>query len=203
MQIIVDNQIVDFDIINLSITNRNQNNIFKNNLKKTLQYRLDKAIKNKEDRLHKLASSLKEKYSLLLNLKLGEFLIKLKNESNDDYKLFLNKYGDNFFCEFKITKHQKDKGIYCYILNNKIVYIGRSKKTFGERFKDYGKITPYNCLIDGQSTNCNINSKVNKLKSLKVGFHVMNNITDKEIEIFEKKIIKTLIDKNLWNIQRN
>lgn len=137
-------------------------------------------------------------------MSLGYFLITLKNESNPDYNHFLNKYGDGKFCEYSITKFQKDKGIYCYIVDEQIVYIGRSKKTFSERFKDYGKITPYNCLIDGQATNCNINSKVNQLNILKVGFYLMNDSSDKEIEQFEKKIINSLKKTHkLWNVQQN
>ena len=204
MRIKVDNIVIEFDVINVSITNRNQNNLFKNNIRRTLKYYLDKAIINNKNRLHKYAPSLKDKYSADLNSKLGEFLFKLKDESNNDYKLFLNRYGDELYCNYNITKYSNDKGIYCYIVDDKIVYIGRSKQTFGKRFKDYGKITPYNCLIDGQATNCNINSRVNNLDSLMVGFYVMNNSTDKEIEILEKIIIKALNnDYILWNIQIN
>ena len=204
MKIKVDNIVIEFNIINVSITNRNQNNLFKDNIRRTLKYYLDKAIINNKNRLHKYASSLKDKYSADLNSKLGEFLFKLKDESNNDYKLFLNRHGDELYCNYNITKYSNDKGIYCYIVDDKIVYIGRSKQTFSKRFKDYGKITPYNCLIDGQATNCNINSRVNSLDSLTVGFYIMNNSTDKEIEILEKKIINALKnDNDLWNIQIN
>jgi hypothetical protein len=76
--------------------------------------------------------------------------------------------------------------------------------TFNERFRDYGKITPYKCLNDGQSTNCKINSKVNDIEKLKVGFYLMDNFSDKEIEVLEKEIINTLKEThNLWNHQLN
>ncbi len=204
MEITVDNQTIVFQTIKLEITNRNQINIFKDNNKRTLISRLDKAINNPKDRLHKIAFEIKNKYNSYHSMKLGEFLLKLKIEFNSDYKLFLNKYGDGKFCKYSINNFKNDKGIYCYILNKHIVYIGRSKKNFEKRFKDYGKITAYNCLIDGQATNCNINSKVNELESLNVGFYLMNNSTDQEIELFEKKIINELKDTNqLWNVQLN
>jgi hypothetical protein len=204
MKIKVDNRTIEFQTLKVQILNKNQENIFEGNTRRSLDYRLEKALINKKDGLHYRAKELKEKYYSELNMSLGSFLIKLKNESNLDYKLFLNKYGDGKFCEYSITNFQNDKGIYCYILENQITYIGRSKKTFNERFNDYGKITPYNCLIDGQSTNCNINSKVNELETLTVGFYLMNESSDKEIEQFEKKLIHSLKKTNkLWNVQQN
>lgn len=204
MKIKVDKTTIEFKTMTVQISNKNQGNIFKDNIKRNLDYRLEKALKNKKDGLHKNAKKLKLKYYSELKMSLGSFLIKLKNESNQDYKLFLNKYGDGRFCEYSITNFLNDKGIYCYIVENQITYVGRSKKTFHERFNDYGKITPYNCLIDGQATNCNINSKVNELESLTVGFYLMNDSSDEEIEQFEKKIINSLKNTHkLWNVQQN
>ena len=204
MKITVEGKIIEFLTLSVDIKNRNQENIFKDNTKRNLNYILEKAINKTKDRLHGKANELKQKYRTELKIEHGKFLLNLKNLANLDYKIFLNKYGDGKFCEYSITKFQENKGIYCYIVDNKIVYIGRSKKTFGERFKEYGKITPYKCLIDGQATNCNINSKVNELKKLMVGFHIMNNSSDKKIEKFEKVIIHNLKQTHqLWNVQKN
>ena len=204
MEIKINEKIIKFKVVNIKIKKRNIENIFKKNLNRNLNYRLDKALKSKSDRLHKIALELKQKYNQYLDTPLGLFLFELKNARNIDYKLFLNKYGDNLFCEFSISECQNDKGVYCYIVNDSIVYVGRSKKPFGKRFKDYGRITPYNCLIDGQATNCNINSKVNELDLLKVGFYSMNSSSDKEIEKIEIEIINAIKnDNNLWNIQNN
>ena len=196
-------EFVEFDLI---VSNRNQNNIFKNNLK-SLGYRLEKASLNKKDRLHKLSKIHIEKYKLQLSLPLGEFILNLKSNGNPDYKLYLNKYGDKNYCEFSISDYESDKGLYCYVINDKITYIGRSKKTFKERFYEYGKITPYNCLIDGQATNCKINSLINDLSDskIKIGIYIMNEASDKEISLLEKEIIKELINQgySLWNKQVN
>jgi hypothetical protein len=204
MKIEIEGKEIVFNVIPLEINKRNIINIFEGNKKRSLISRLNKAIKDPKDRLHKIASQLELKYQVDHNMKLGEFLVKLKSESNQDYKLFLNKYGDLQFCEYSISRFKEDKGIYCYISNDLIVYIGRSKKTFIERFKDYGKITPYNCLIDGQATNCNINAKVNLLENVSVGIYSMKDASDIEIDNLEKLIIKNLKHRyDLWNVQLN
>ena len=201
MIIKIENKTIEFKTVQIEINNRNQVNIFQGN-SRTLFYKLNKAILKTDDRLHNIAKTHMLKYKLYLDMTFGDFLLKLKKEDNNDYKLYLNKYGDGKFCNYKITNYHHDKGIYCYIIEDEIVYIGRSKKTFNERFKDYGKITPYNCLINGQATNCNINSKVNELNSITVGFYLMNNASSEGIEVLEKKIISQLkVNHNLWNIQ--
>jgi len=199
----INNQPINFKVTTVGIDNRDQENIFKDN-KKTLGYRLDKLLSKSKGRLREITQQQKDKYSEYLNLSLGEFLLGLKETNNDDYRLYLNKYGDKKFCNYHINEFGNSKGIYCYIVNDEIVYVGRSKMTFNERFRDYGKITPYKCLNDGQSTNCKINSKVNDIEKLKVGFYLMDNFSDKEIEVLEKEIINTLKEThNLWNHQLN
>ncbi|WP_163518256.1 hypothetical protein [Gelidibacter japonicus] len=203
MKIEINNQIIEFDKIELNIRERNLENVFKVN-KKTLGYKLDKAIDNPKNCLHRIAIDQKEKYVDLLNLNFGEFLIKLKNNRNQDYLLYLNKYGDKKYCFFKIDKHLKEKGIYCFIVDDEIVYLRRSKKTFKERINEYGRITAYNCLKDGQATNCNINTKINDYKQVFVGFHLMSRASNEEITELERSIIRNQLENtDLWNIQRN
>jgi hypothetical protein len=184
-----------FEEIQLNIQKRNIENIFMDN-KKTLGYKLNKALNNKKDSLHKIAVLQLIKYEQYLDLNFGVFLKVLKENNNDDYKLYLNKYGDLSYCEYKLNHFTNDKGLYCYIIENKVIYIGRSKKTFKERINEYGKITPYNCLIDGQATNCKINSIINELNSpsIKMGFYKMNNNKGEEISLLEKKVIKQLVE---------
>ena len=137
----------------------------------------------------------------MLDLNLGEFLFRLKSEGNSDYKLYLNKYGDRRYCIYKIDQFLNDKGIYCYVVDNKIMYLGRSRKTFKERFNEYGKITAYNCLIDGQATNCHINSIINSIDNVFVGIYKMTNKSDEEIKEMEKRILKHKTFE--WNIQKS
>jgi hypothetical protein len=195
-----------FQEIQIKIQKRNIKNIFTNN-KKTLGYKLHKALNNKKDSLYKIAEFQLKKYEQYLDQNFGEFLKQLKENNNDDYKLYLNKYGDLSYCEFKLNQFTNDKGLYCYIIENRVIYIGRSKKTFKERINEYGRITPYNCLIDGQATNCKVNSKINNLNQeiITMGFLIMNEFSDTEISTLEKKIIKFLNEngEDLWNSQLN
>lgn len=124
----------------------------------------------------------------------------------------LHRYGQGPFCKFKIINHLKEKGLYCYVVNGDIKYIGKvtGKSTFGKRFNGgYGHISPYNCYkkenghSGGRLTNCHINSIVNKEllngSDIYVGFYVMEN--DIDISNLEKKLIE---DKHPeWNIQYN
>lgn len=207
MIVTVNSSQYNFKEIELSISNRNQENIFRKNTKRTLSYVLHKALNQPTNRLNKIASAHIEKYSRYLDFTLGEFLYTLKENNNLDYLSYLNGYGDKLFCDFKLVSTMSNsKGLYCYIVDQKIQYIGRSKKTFGERIKEYGKITPYNCLIDGQNTNCKINSIINDNSYVKIGLFEMNNSSDSEIEKLEKDLIKYLNKEeglDLWNKQLN
>lgn len=207
MIVTVNSSQYNFKEIELSISNRNQENIFRKNTKRTLSYVLHKALNQPTNRLNKIASAHIERYSRYLDFTLGEFLYTLKENNNLDYLSYLNGYGDKRFCDFKLVSTMSNsKGLYCYIVDQKIQYIGRSKKTFGERIKEYGKITPYNCLIDGQNTNCKINSIINDNSYVKIGLFEMNNSSDSEIEKLEKDLIKYLNKEeglDLWNKQLN
>ena len=200
MELLIENTTIKFEIIPVTIIQRDLENIFLDN-KKTLRYSLEKAIADKKNRLNKIASEHLTKYSTMLDLNLGEFLFRLKSESNSDYKVYLNKYGDRRYCIYKIDQFLNDKGIYCYVVDNKIKYLGRSRKTFKERFNEYGKITAYNCLIDGQATNCHINSIINSIDNVFVGIYKMTNKSDEEIKEMEKRILKHKTFE--WNIQKS
>ena len=103
MELLIENITIKFEIIPVTIIQRNLENIFLDN-KKTLRYFLEKAIKDKKNRLNKVSYEHLTKYSTLLDLNLGEFLFILKRENNSDYKLYLNKYGDRKYCVFKINQ---------------------------------------------------------------------------------------------------
>ena len=113
---------------------------------------------------------------------------------------FLNKYGDNEFCEFKITESLSERGIYVYVIDNKIKYVGRCTDNFNKRINQgYGKIHPKNCFIDGQATNCHLNSLINSVENVTLGIYAMNDKSFEEIKEMEKTILKSY--KYDWNIQ--
>lgn len=194
--------ILEFEVIPLIILERDIQNIFQGN-SKPLSYIYKKALSDKRSRLYKIASKHYEQYLNFHSDSFGKFLFSLKAAGNLDYKWYLNKYGDKKYCTYKIDRFLNDKGIYCYILENKIMYVGRCRDTFKSRInRDYGKISPYNCLIDGQATNCHINSLINDIggeNKIFVGIYKMTNQTNEDIKSMEKRILQQ--HSFDWNIQ--
>jgi hypothetical protein len=185
----------DFQPISVYFENESLSDIFssKNNktLNETLQHR---RYKNLEGKIY-------NKYKEYLQLPLGEFLLKCKNNSDNIYKLFLNKYGDLNYCIFKIEdkNYLNTKGIYAFSLEENVVYIGRCKDSIIKRVNQgYGKIYPKNCYKDGQATNCHINSLINNYKdTIKLWLWKIDDIdmiVNQEIDLINKY-------KPKWNIQ--
>ena len=75
----------------------------------------------------------------------------------------LHNYGDGCFCRFVIDeKWNECKGVYAITVNDVIKYIGASKDLGWQFSCGYGIISPANCYIGGQITNCRINSNILK-----------------------------------------
>ena len=211
MELKLKNGPITFEKITLDMKQQNLSDKFWSN-KNTLRYYLDKVI-DKDDKkksnhtLKQYAPELKKRHSKYLDYKLGDFLKELQKTGHSDLKggkgKFLNDYGDKVFCKFRINEFLNDKGIYCYIHGNKIMYIGRCVNSFKKRFNaDYGNISPYNCLKDGQPTDCHINSLVNSIydsRKTYIGIYTMTNKTKDEIIEKEKLILSQ--HKFEWNIQ--
>lgn len=139
-------------------------------------------------------------YSSQVNNNLGVFLMELKQSGDFFYKNFLNKNGDNIYLEFFIedTTIKKSKGIYLYCIDGQLKYIGRCRDSFGKRINHgYGKIHPKNCYIDGQSTNCHLNSLITANKE-NIRFYISKLENVSEILELEALLIKHY--KPDWNI---
>lgn len=129
--------------------------------------------------------------------------IHLKYHNTQELKLHSN--GNKRFCKFKISKEfSKKKGIYCFAIGDKIVYIGRCKDNFHKRINyGYGNISPRNCYEGGQPTNCRINSSIEEQKNkIRFGIYDMTNKTDYEICMLEKQLLELHATKLVWNIQK-
>lgn len=136
-----------------------------------------------------------------LDDRLGEFLIKLKKTGNLDYLKFLNKYGDDVYCDFCIDDRSvgKMKGLYCFVAEGQVKYIGKSVDSFGKRISQgYGRIHPKNCFRDGQATNCHLNALIAQARQ-DVRFFVHSMTDDVEIASVERMLIAK--ERPLWNIQ--
>jgi len=77
--------------------------------------------------------------------------------------LLPNDYGKGSFCKFSIDSagiNIETSGVYIWLENDEIIYIGEAvnlKKRFNT---GYGNISPRNCFEGGQSTNCKMNKVV-------------------------------------------
>ena len=81
-----------------------------------------------------------------------------KRYDNRDH-LPLNAYGSGAFCRFTIEA-EAVPGVYLWISQGKILYIGETVN-LQQRFNmGYGNISPRNCYANGQVTNCKMNKVV-------------------------------------------
>lgn len=194
MELKLNDKKLKFKIIQLTFDKKNIENIFYDKNNKTLEETFQ------HQKYSRLNTLLADKYKNHLGEKLGDFLKNLKQTNDKNYLCFLNKYGDNKFCEFKIQDHLTDKGIYCYIKDGEIKYIGRCTDNFKRRINQgYGKIHPKNCFIDGQATNCHLNSSINSADNVEFGVYVMTDKSTEEIKELEKLILTC--NRYEWNIQ--
>ena len=151
-------------------------------------------------RYAKFAKLIAAEYLASIDQPLGTFLITLKRSGDSTYKQFLNPYGDGVYCRFRMERGplSTKKGLYCYCVDSRIVYVGRSIDPFEKRLNQgYGTIHPKNCFLDGQATNCHLNALVAESVTA-VSFHVCPLTDDAEIYRLERLLIQTL--KPNWNI---
>ena len=72
----------------------------------------------------------------------------------------LHKHGHGPFCRFKIPKDKKVPGVYALTVDGEVVYVGECEN-LSQRFNaGYGNISPKNCYVGGQRTNCKINNLI-------------------------------------------
>lgn len=100
-----------------------------------------------------------------------------------------NKYGNLDFCSFKIDYPNNVSGVYIWIVDREIIYIGETDD-FAKRFNQgYGNITPYNCNKTGQTTNCKMNNVVLNLakdnKVVKLYFYPTDNYKKIELQLLQ------------------
>jgi len=152
-------------------------------------------------RYNPLAEETRRRYPNQLATPLGVFLLALKQNKDQFYMRFLNNYGDLTYSKFWLGDERvlTDKGLYLYVVQNTLQYIGRCKDSFKKRINQgYGTIHPKNCFIDGQATNCHINALVTQFR------------TDITLLVCSLDDLQTIIDAEAgligqyrpsWNIQ--
>jgi len=74
----------------------------------------------------------------------------------------LNKYGIGPFCKFRISNELQKAGVYIIGTNSMPLYVGETVNLSARFNAGYGNISPKNCYVGGQETNCRINNLIFK-----------------------------------------
>jgi len=91
----------------------------------------------------------------------GEILELLPQERYENVqKLPLNNYGTGPYCKFKIPRNINDSGVYAIVVDDDVKYIGECVNLSSRYNMGYGNISPRNCFVGGQETNCRINNLI-------------------------------------------
>jgi hypothetical protein len=150
-------------------------------------------------RYAKLAERVYADYADYLARPLGQFLLHLKEQGDSFYQAFLNPHGDKTFSRFSITGPLIERrGLYIYTKADDIHYIGHCLDAFPKRVNTgYGRISPKNCYIYGQSTNCHLNALVTSHRDT-IGFAVCMMHDEAKIKQAEVDLITSL--SPAWNV---
>jgi len=73
----------------------------------------------------------------------------------------LNRHAAGPFCDFELVEATRVAGVYVLIVDDEPKYVGECE-SLESRFgpQGYGHVSARNCHIDGQATNCKINTAV-------------------------------------------
>ena len=118
------------------------------------------------------------------------------NRFNNHQGQPLHEFGKGPFCRLALPYLPHDSGVYALPRTNDICYIGRTVN-LRKRFSDgYARISPRNCFVGGQPTNCRVNLII--LDEIKAGrpvtlfFHRCEDYQD-----FERQLLRSLCPA--WN----
>jgi hypothetical protein len=194
LPVTVDGRRLEFQRATLTFLDHGMADVFGQKNNKTVE----KTLAHK--RYAKLSDVIARQFPGSMCEPLGDFLLKLKRSDNSVYKRFLNPYGDGVYCRFRMERGPLSlkKGLYCYCIGGRVLYVGRSIDPFEKRINQgYGAIHPKNCFLDGQATNCHLNALIAENASA-VSLFVLSLSDDLEIERLERQLIQMLQPQ--WNI---
>lgn len=190
-----DDEGITFYHAELVVEDETRSNVFAEMTSKTAREILDTT------RYASIRDELEDLPDAELSRPIGPLLADLKDQGNEIYQRFLNDNGDLTYRDFSVEAPDllDKKGLYVFLVDGEIAYIGKTTATFKQRFdQNYGRIYPRNCFLDGQSTNCRLNHLVAEHAD-GVAIYLCAFTDDAEIDRLED----ALIDKYqpVWNIQ--
>lgn len=123
--------------------------------------------------------------------------LRFNNAKNHPYLAGINDSTE--FCHFK-PNLPKAKGVYLWVVDDEIIYLGEAVNLRSRFTSGYGNISPRNCYRGGQSTNVKMNRVALDYFKQGKSIDIYIVITDihKEIELYLLNRIKTI-----YNIQNN
>lgn len=84
----------------------------------------------------------------------------------------LHMHGKGPFCKYRIPAKLNLTGVYAIKVEDLIKYVGECENLSRRFNMGYGNISPRNCFVGGQSTNCKINSYILKEKQKGLNIHL-------------------------------
>ncbi len=120
-----------------------------------------------------------------------------QSEYINSKNLPLHEFGEGSFCRFRIPSCWKGKaGVYLIYIDNTPKYVGECDDLEKRYNIGYGTISPRNCFLRGQTTNCRINKEIlsNKKNGSKITLFFTE--TDRRFEMESDLIFKI---KPEWN----
>lgn len=119
-----------------------------------------------------------------------------QNDYINKNNLPLSNHGKGAFCRFSI-KAEDWPGVYLWLVDDQIIYIGETAGLRRRFNMGYGNISPRNCYVGGQSTNCKMNKVVlNMYEQGKIISLYFYNTTDyKRVELELLRNINTVYNK--------
>lgn len=123
--------------------------------------------------------------------------LRFNNVKNHPYLAGINESTE--FCHFK-PDLPKGKGVYLWVVDNEIIYLGEAVDLRSRFNSGYGNISPRNCFKGGQSTNVKMNRVALSYfkEGKKIDIYIIKTEKHKEIEAFLLNRIFTP-----YNVQNN
>ena len=109
-----------------------------------------------------------------------------------------NRHGAGLFCDFTLAEATALAGVYTLTVGDEIKYVGECE-SLESRFgpQGYGHVSPRNCHIDGQATNCKINAAVLRVSEDQDRVEVWFLVAESGRKSIESRLIRGLAPP--WN----
>lgn len=109
-----------------------------------------------------------------------------------------HQYGADTFCRFTIPRLPVE-GVYLIRVDGVVQYVGECENLSNRFNTGYGNISPRNCFVGGQATNCRINHEIYLAATENCEIKLYFHETSERFEV-ERVLIEKL--NPAWNISR-